>query len=85
MAVSVYVRALLKAAEILGGRKKLARYLQAPVADLNKWIAGEAEPPMSVFLRTVDLILDSPEGADDPGGVPPAHEGANVGGDAMWC
>jgi hypothetical protein len=63
-----------KAAELLGGRKKLARYLLAPAADLDKWIAGEAKPPLAIFLRAVDLIIDetTPSGdSSDPGSSEP--------------
>ncbi|MFN2646139.1 MAG: hypothetical protein ABR570_14210 [Burkholderiales bacterium] len=48
----------MRAAELLGGRDKLARVLRVPVSELDKWIAGEAKPPREVFLRVVDLILD---------------------------
>jgi hypothetical protein len=49
---------LLRAAELVGGRDKLARVLRVPISELDKWIAGDAKPPREVFLRVVDLILD---------------------------
>ena len=55
---SVYIRALQRAAELVGGRDKLGRVLRVPLSELDKWIAGEAKPPREVFLRVVDLILD---------------------------
>ncbi|HUQ26574.1 MAG TPA: hypothetical protein VM140_12965, partial [Burkholderiales bacterium] len=58
MAASVYSRTLQKAADVLGGRKKLARILRVPINDLEMWIADEAKPPLNVFLRVVDLIID---------------------------
>jgi hypothetical protein len=51
MASSVYSRTLQKAADLLGGRKKLARVLRVPTKDLETWIADEAKPPLNVFLR----------------------------------
>ena len=54
----VYSKTFSKAAELLGGEKALARELRVPVADLNKWIAGSAKPPLSIFLRVIDLVLD---------------------------
>jgi hypothetical protein len=57
VASSVYSRAVRKAAELLGGRENLARILNIPVADVNKWIGGE-KPPREIFLRVVDLIID---------------------------
>jgi len=48
----------LKAAELLGGRDKLAKALRVPRAELDKWIADQGKPPRDTFLRLVDLILD---------------------------
>ena len=72
MPTSVYSRTLRKAAETAGGQKKLAQLLRVPLADLEKWIADKDEPPMSVFLRAVDLVLDetSSSGASEPGDPP---------------
>ena len=73
MATSVYSRALLKAAELLGGRDKLAKALRVPRAELDKWIADQGKPPRDMFLRVVDLILDEIGAA---GGEPDAHDPA---------
>ena len=77
MASSVYSRALQKAADLLGGRSKLARFLRVPTKDLDGWIADEAKPPLNVFLRVVDLIIDetgtAPETAE-PGDPPPPRD-----------
>ncbi|MEA3194869.1 MAG: hypothetical protein QOD26_3202 [Betaproteobacteria bacterium] len=77
MAASVYSRTLQKAAELVGGRKKLARILRVPTKDLEMWIADEAKPPLNVFLRVVDLIIDetgsAPEAAE-PGETPPPRD-----------
>ena len=65
MASGIYSRALQRAAELLGGRDKLAAYLGVPTAEVQKWIAG-ARPPQAVFLRVVDFIIDetTPPGSD---------------------
>ena len=70
---SVYSRALMKAAELIGGRAELARVLQIPVAEVERWIAGDSKPPREIFLRVVDIILDetSSGGTDDATG--PSH------------
>ena len=75
---SVYSRALLRAAELIGGRDKLARVLGVSKADLDNWIAGEAKPPREVFLRAVDLILDEtgPAGGPNDAPEPPPHDAA---------
>ena len=73
----VYSKTFSKAAELLGGEKALARELRVPLADLHKWIAGSAKPPLSVFLKVIDLVLDetSPQGGvSDPGGGEPPRE-----------
>ena len=77
----VYVRTLQKAADLLGGRKKLARHLRVPIDELEKWMSGDEPPPIGVFLKVVDLVLDE-TGAPrdtDPGGTPPPQDGASSG------
>ena len=75
MTVSVYSRALGRAADLLGGREKLAKVLQVPAADLDAWIADRAKPPRDVFLRVVDLILDETAQAGDGGTTEPPASG----------
>ncbi len=82
VASTVYVRTLQKAAELAGGRKKLARHLRVPLADLERWLAGDEAPPAATFLRAVDLVLDetgAPRGAD-PGDTPAPRDCAPTGG-----
>jgi hypothetical protein len=70
MPASVYSRTLQKATELAGGQKKLARLLRVPQADLELWIADKDEPPMAIFLRAVDLVLDetgAPAAGSEPG------------------
>jgi len=80
MSISVYSRTMQKAAEAAGGAKKLARILRVPLMDLEKWIAGKDEPPMAVFLRAVDLVLDetNPRGASEPGEPPAPRDCATL-------
>jgi len=87
VASSVYSRTLQKAAQLIGSRKKLARHLRVPLAELEKWLAGTAVPPTGTFLKAVDLVIDEtpapsagelsggglPESADPP---PPFEAGA---------
>jgi len=80
MSFSVYSRALSRAAELLGGRDKLAKALQVAVTDIEKWIADREKPPSEVFLRIVDLILDETaqagRGEGDPAEPPPSRDAA---------
>jgi hypothetical protein len=72
MTTSVHSRVLQRAAEMLGGRDKLAKYLGVSLADVTRWIAGAAKPPRPHFLRAVEFIIDetsppeSGEGAESP-------------------
>jgi len=77
-AASVYSRALRKAAELLGGRERLAKALQVPAAEIDKWIADEGKPPRDIFLRIVDLILDESRAGSgsDPQEPPPPRDAA---------
>ena len=72
MPTSVYSRTLQKASDAAGGPKKLARVLRVPLADLEKWLADKDEPPMAVFLKAVDLVLDdtTSSGGGEPGDPP---------------
>ncbi|MGE5640090.1 MAG: hypothetical protein ACM30H_08345 [Clostridia bacterium] len=68
MAESVYSRTLRKAAELIGGNAKLCRHLRVPAEELQKWLEDRAAPPIGVFLRAVDLILEetAPSGGSEP-------------------
>jgi len=80
MASSVYSRTLQKAAELAGGRAKLARLLRVPARDIERWIADEAKPPLNVFLRAVDLVIDETgpgSGSSDPGDAPPPRDASS--------
>jgi len=78
MTASVYARAVQKAAELVGGRAKLARLLHVPAAEIDHWIAEQAKPPREIFLRVVDLILDEsgPAAEGDPPEAPPSRDAA---------
>lgn len=83
MASSVYSRALQKAAELMGSYQKLSRYLQVPAADLQAWIDDKATPPVAIFLKVIDFILDeTPPPAESDAGDPPAPRDAAPSGDA---
>jgi hypothetical protein len=67
---------LQKAADLLGGREKLAKVLRVPLAELDKWIADQSKPPRETFLRVVDLILDesAPSGSEAESHDPPPRD-----------
>lgn len=76
--VTVYSRALRKAAEMAGGREELARTLQVPLADVETWILGEKKPPREVFLRVVDLLIEDSAGSDSSGEPPAGRDAAGA-------
>lgn len=70
----VYGRTLQKAAELAGSSHKLARELQVPLAELQKWLSGSAQPPLATFLKAIDFVLDE---TAPPGGLSePSEPGA---------
>jgi hypothetical protein len=77
---SVYARAVRKAAELVGGRARLARMLQVPADEIEKWISEERKPPREIFLRVVDIIIDDSGLAPDAGApeTPPAKDASGA-------
>jgi hypothetical protein len=57
-AKSLRTKALQAALRVVGSEKALSRRLHVPAADLSRWLRGEAEPTQSIFLRTVDLLVE---------------------------
>jgi hypothetical protein len=53
---NVYARALVRAAEIVGGVEALAGRLGVPMYDLMQWMQGCVRPPLPVFLHAVDVV-----------------------------
>jgi hypothetical protein len=64
---SVYARAVRRAAELAGGRAKLARLLQVPESEIESWLAGARKPSRELFLRVVDIVIDDSGFSDDAG------------------
>ena len=81
MAASVYSRAVQKAADLLGGRQRLAKVLKVPINEIDSWIADKTRPPREVFLRVVDIVLDEsgPAGAGEALEPPPARDCGSSG------
>jgi hypothetical protein len=55
MASDLYRRALARAAEIIGGRERLAGYLRVDVQRLSEWSTG-ARPPVRVLQSLAELL-----------------------------
>ena len=63
----------------MGGHLRLCRHLKVPSTDLADWINGKGTPPLAIFLKAVDLVLDEAAsgGGSDPGD-PPASRDASA-------
>lgn len=66
----VYIRTLVRAAQIVGGAQELALKLKVTPSHLALWMSGAEPCPPNVFLQAVDLVL---ERADKPAATPPAQ------------
>jgi hypothetical protein len=51
-------RTLHRAAEILGGRARLRKYLKVSAICLAAWMTGAEAAPTEVFLKAVDVVVD---------------------------
>ncbi len=59
MALGVHAKALQRAAAIVGGEDELRAALQAQPDTFERWKDGREEMPQEVFLRIVDIIVDT--------------------------
>jgi hypothetical protein len=55
-----YANTLSRAEQALGGRDRLARFLNVPREKLEAWLKGEEAPPLEAFLGSLDAIADGP-------------------------
>lgn len=54
----VYVRTLIRAADIVGGAQELAFRLKVTPSHLSLWMGGLEACPGDIFLKAVDLVLE---------------------------
>lgn len=52
------LRALRKAARILGGEQRLRDLLDAPPGAFSRWMQGAEAVPTPIFLMLVDFLAD---------------------------
>ena len=65
LVASVYAKTLARATLIVGGVDALALELGVAPQALASWLRLERVPPMDVFLRAVDIVVEDavrPEG-----------------------
>jgi hypothetical protein len=63
---TTYVRTLHRACLLLGGLAQLADHLKVSDSALSSWLEGREDPPESVFLAAVEIIILA---ADNPRGL----------------
>jgi hypothetical protein len=69
----VYIRTLVRAAEIVGGAQELAFRLKVTPSHLSLWMGGLEPCPGYVFLKAVDLVLEREIAAQTTPRDPPAE------------
>ena len=55
--MTVQIRTLRRAVELLGSEEALARVIGAPRQALSQWLKGVLEIPPIYFVRAVDVVL----------------------------
>ena len=53
---TVYTRTLSHAADVLGGRERLALALNATAAEVMQWLTGIGFPPYAAYMRAQDVV-----------------------------
>jgi hypothetical protein len=56
MATDLYRRAFARAAQIIGGRESLAKYLRVDLQRISEWSARGARPPVRVLLSLAEVL-----------------------------
>jgi len=54
---ALHRRMFARATALLGSEEALAQHLDVSIARVELWTAGAERPPLSVFLKLVDLLL----------------------------
>jgi len=65
----IQMRAVQLAAEIAGGARPLAIYLEVSPLLITAWIEGTQDLPVATFLKVVEIVLGQ-EGARLRGAIP---------------
>ena len=75
----VPMMALRRAVQICNGIDALGDALNVPEASLERWIAGEEDVPMPVFIHAVGLLLEATATRAPGRGTPGSGEGGRKG------
>jgi hypothetical protein len=61
---SLQLRALRRAARIVGGEERLRAMLDAPPGAFSRWCQGAEPVPHAVFLMLLDFLADMESGVN---------------------
>ena len=61
MVEPVQTRVLQRAARVVGGYGELQARLEASRDDMASWIRGAAMPPVQIFVKLVEILMDAGE------------------------
>ncbi len=53
-------RTLALALRTIGGRARLAEHLGVSEALLQEWLDGHRKPPITIYMRALDLVASGP-------------------------
>lgn len=67
--------ALRRAVQLCNGLDALGDALNVNLESLERWIAGEEEVPMPVFIQTVGLLLEATATRAPKGRTPDSSDG----------
>jgi hypothetical protein len=73
----VYIRTLMRAAQIVGGPQELAFKLKVTPSHLALWMSGAEPCPPNVFLQAVDLVLERASKPPAQASAPPPASDAS--------
>lgn len=70
-----------KLAELLGSREAVTHRLEAPLAEVDRWLRGDEPMPQPTFLKAVDLLLELSR--QPPDEEPGSHPAADAPADSI--
>jgi hypothetical protein len=71
--------ALRRAVQICKGLDALGDTLNVPAESLNRWLSGEEEVPLPVFIQTVGLLLEATATRSPGSSTPDPSDGGRTG------
>jgi hypothetical protein len=74
----VPMMALRRAVQICKGLDALGDALNVTAESLNRWLSGEEEVPLPVFIQTVGLLLDATAGRSPGSSTPDSSDGGRT-------